>query len=76
MGLPSVISDIAPNRELVSGLFFRPGDAEDLASKLLLISQDGALRDNLRKEYLASAEQFSFERFVLRVQSYYSKLAA
>jgi glycosyltransferase involved in cell wall biosynthesis len=76
MGLPSVVSDIAPNRELVSGVFFRPGDMNDLASKLLLICQDGALRNSLRREYLSAAQQFSIERFVLRAQSYYSKFAA
>lgn len=76
MGLPSVLSDIAANRDLVNGLFFTPGDAGDLARKLLLICQDEALRTNLRSEYLTTVSQYSVGKFALRVQSYYSKLAA
>ena len=76
MGLPSVLSDIAANRELVNGLFFTPGDAGDLARKLLLICEDEALRTNLRSEYLIAVSQYSVGKFALRVQSYYSKLAA
>jgi glycosyltransferase involved in cell wall biosynthesis/peptidoglycan/xylan/chitin deacetylase (PgdA/CDA1 family) len=76
MGLPSVLSDIAANRELVNGLFFAPGDAGDLARKLLLICKDLALRANLRSEYLRGTSEYSSEKFVLRVQSYYNKLAA
>jgi glycosyltransferase involved in cell wall biosynthesis/peptidoglycan/xylan/chitin deacetylase (PgdA/CDA1 family) len=76
MGLPSAISNIAPNRELVSGLLFAPGDAIDLAKKLILISQDTTLRNRLRSEYLSTASQYSLEKFALRAQSYYSRLAA
>jgi len=75
MGLPSVVSDIAANRELVSGLFFTPGDAGDLAAKLLLIREDETVRTNLRSEYLTTVLQYSFGKFASRVQSYYSKLA-
>jgi len=74
MGLPSVVSDIAPNRELVNALFFTPGSAHDLADKLLLIGKDTELCSQLRSEYLASALQFGFRRFAMRVQSYYNKL--
>jgi glycosyltransferase involved in cell wall biosynthesis/peptidoglycan/xylan/chitin deacetylase (PgdA/CDA1 family) len=76
MGLPSVVSDIEPNRELVDGLFFSPGDATDLARKLFLIGTDSALGTKLRSDYLAAASQYSSEKFALRVQGYYSKLAA
>ena len=76
MGLPSVLSNIAANRELVNGLFFTPGDAGYLARQLLLISKDQALCANLRLEYLATVSQYSFEKFASRVQSYYTKLAA
>ena len=75
MGLPSIVSDITPNRELVNGLFFAPGNAADLAEKLLLISKDATLRSNLRNEYLAAAAQYSLQKYTLRAQSYYSKLA-
>ena len=76
MGLPSVLSNIAANRELVNGLFFAPGDASDLARQLLLLCKDEALCAKLRSEYLPTVSQYSFEKFALRVQSYYSKLAA
>lgn len=76
MGLPSVVSDIRPNRELVSGLLFEPGNENALAEKLLAISGDRALQARLRYEYMKTAEQFSLERFAIRVQSYYSKLVA
>jgi glycosyltransferase involved in cell wall biosynthesis len=76
MGLPSVVSDIAPNRELVNGLFFAPGNASDLAEKLILISKDATLSSNLRTEYLGAASQYSLQRFALRAQSYYSRLAS
>jgi glycosyltransferase involved in cell wall biosynthesis len=76
MGLPSVVADIAPNRELVSGLFFAPGNAADLAEKLVLIAKDTTLCAQLRAEYLDTAAQYSLQKFALRAQSYYNKLAS
>lgn len=76
MGLPSVLSDIPPNRELASGLLFEPGNDADLADKLLSITKDAPLCSRLKREYLAVANQYSVERFTLRAQSYYSRLAA
>ena len=76
MGLPSVVSDIAANREVVEGLFFTPGDATDLAGKLRLLLQDASLRSRLRSQYRQTIPQFSVERFALRAESFYNKLAA
>jgi glycosyltransferase involved in cell wall biosynthesis len=76
MALPSVISDIPANRELAGGLFFVPGDAADLAEKLLRIHNDEVLCASLRSEYLRAASDYSSEKFVLRAQSFYSKLMA
>jgi glycosyltransferase involved in cell wall biosynthesis/peptidoglycan/xylan/chitin deacetylase (PgdA/CDA1 family) len=76
MGLPSVVSDIPPNRELVSGLFFAPGNAADLAEKLVLIAKDASMRSRLRAECLATASQYSLRKFALRAQSYYTSLAS
>lgn len=75
MGLPSVVSDIAPNRELVNGLLFAAGDATDLARKMTELAQDPALRSRLQTEYLATAAQYSLEKFALRAQSYYNRMA-
>ena len=74
MGLPSVVSDILPNRELLTGLFFTPGDASGLARGLMIISQDAKLCDDLRFAYLQTASQFSRERLTVRIQSYYNRL--
>jgi glycosyltransferase involved in cell wall biosynthesis len=74
MGLPSVVSDIPPNRELVKGLFFAPGDAIDLSRKLMMLWQDGKLCDDLRSEYARTVSQYSQDRFILRVQNYYNRL--
>jgi glycosyltransferase involved in cell wall biosynthesis len=76
MGLPSVVSDIPANREVVEGLFFTPGDASDLAGKLRLLLQDASLCFQLRSQYRQTIGQFSVERFTLRAQSFYNKLAA
>jgi glycosyltransferase involved in cell wall biosynthesis len=76
MGLPSVVSDIPSNRELVKGLLFTPGDAVDLARNLMMLWRDAKLCDDLRSEYARVASQFSQERFILRVQSYYTRLVA
>jgi L-malate glycosyltransferase len=76
MGLPSVVSDIDANREVVDGLFFAPGNAKDLAGKLKLLLQDASLCSQLRSQYKQTIGQFSVERFALRAESFYSKLAA
>jgi glycosyltransferase involved in cell wall biosynthesis/peptidoglycan/xylan/chitin deacetylase (PgdA/CDA1 family) len=76
MGLPSVVSDIAANRELVEGLFFTPGDATDLAGKVKLLLQDASLCSQLRSQYRQTVAQFSVDRFTLRAESFYNKLAA
>lgn len=76
MGLPSVVSDIAANRELLSGLFFAPGNAADLTEKLVLIAKDATVCSRLRAEGLATASQYSLRKFALRTQSYYARLAS
>jgi glycosyltransferase involved in cell wall biosynthesis/peptidoglycan/xylan/chitin deacetylase (PgdA/CDA1 family) len=76
MGLPSVVSDIQANRELMQGLFFRPGDAADLTEKLLVLLGDADLRSRLRSEYQEMVSQFSIEKFVLRAESFYNKLGS
>jgi L-malate glycosyltransferase len=74
MGLPSVVSDLPSNRELVKGLFFAPGDAADLARNLIMLGQNAELCTELRAEYVGTASQFSREKFILRVHTYYSRL--
>jgi glycosyltransferase involved in cell wall biosynthesis/peptidoglycan/xylan/chitin deacetylase (PgdA/CDA1 family) len=75
-GLPSAVSDIPPNRELVTGLLFRPGDTVQLSERLAQLITDGQVCFRLREEYARVVPQYSQERFITRVQSYYNRLAA
>ena len=76
MGLPSVLSDIPANRELVSGLLFAPGDVAGLAASLLKLTREPALCSKLRSEYLRTASEFGLEKFAMRTQAFYMRLAA
>ena len=76
MGLPSIVSDIPPNRELVSEVLFQPGNPRDLADKINLLFNDCGLRAQLSREYRKCVGEFSMEKFTLRAQSFYSGLAA
>lgn len=75
-GLPAVVSDIPANRELVDEVLFEPGNANELADRLLSLWSNLEQRARLQREYRRKAEQFSLEAFVQRAQSYYIKLAA
>ena len=75
MGLPSALSDIPANRELVSGLFFAPGDVAGLAEALLRLARDPALCSTLRSEYAQTVSQFSLEKFARRARAFYVGLA-
>jgi len=63
MGVPTVLSDIAPLKE-VSGdgefaMLFRTGDADDLAAKLIQLADDQEARARLA----SSAKQLAASRF-------------
>jgi glycosyltransferase involved in cell wall biosynthesis/peptidoglycan/xylan/chitin deacetylase (PgdA/CDA1 family) len=74
IGLPSVVSDIPANRDLVPGIFFPPGRPEKLAAMLLDIAQDHRLRDELSQRYRESAARHSPDSFRLRTQGFYGQL--
>jgi glycosyltransferase involved in cell wall biosynthesis/peptidoglycan/xylan/chitin deacetylase (PgdA/CDA1 family) len=76
MGLPSVLSDIPANRELTLEVLFRPGNAKDLAEKILQLWQDQKMRERLSVEYRELAVEYSIEKFTNRAQSFYSRLAS
>lgn len=75
MGLPSVVSDIPANRDLVEGVFFKPGDPQDLAEKILLLAEDTSRQRKLVEQYRATAGEFNLDMYALRVQSFYSRMA-
>lgn len=74
MGLPAVLSDIPPNRNLASGLFFAPGDSEDLKDKILHLSSECNLRRSLSVSYREAAAQYSMDKFRNRAQGLYNGL--
>ncbi|MBZ5702631.1 MAG: glycosyltransferase [Acidobacteriia bacterium] len=76
MGLPAVVSDIPANRELVEGLFFSPGRADELADRMLWLWQHQDARHRMSAAYRAAAAQYGAVAFSEKVQSYYFKLAA
>lgn len=76
MGLPCVVSDIPANRELVSGIFFRPGDPASLAQQILWLWAQGAERQRLSEENRQGISQYDGASFQRRASSYYVKLVA
>jgi glycosyltransferase involved in cell wall biosynthesis len=76
MGLPSVVSDLPANRELVEGEFFEAGNARELSSRVLSLWQDPKQRARMSGEYRRRAIEFGLDAFAHRAQSYYATLAA
>jgi glycosyltransferase involved in cell wall biosynthesis len=76
MGLPSIVSDIPANRELLNKVLFQPGNPAELAEKIYRLWQDLSLRACLSKEYREIAAEYSIEKFTVRAQSYYSRMAS
>jgi glycosyltransferase involved in cell wall biosynthesis len=76
MGLPSVLSDIPASRELVDGVFFEPGNALDVAEKILDLWNDGERRGRMQAQYRSRAMEYGLEPLVRRARSYYFELAA
>jgi glycosyltransferase involved in cell wall biosynthesis/peptidoglycan/xylan/chitin deacetylase (PgdA/CDA1 family) len=76
MGLPSVVSDIPANRELVAGVFFPPGDAATLAQRILWLWEHEAERQFMRDDYREAISQYDRHSFQTRASSYYIRLAA
>jgi len=75
-GLPCVVSDIPPHREIVAepatGLLFRPGDSDDLALKLELLLRDPSLRDSLgTRAKVEIRQRFLPDRFLAEFTDLY-----
>jgi glycosyltransferase involved in cell wall biosynthesis len=69
-GRCNIVSDIAPNRELITdhsnGLLFRCGDAGDLARALRAAVTDGPLRQRLARQAQRDAQQYTWDRMAAR----------
>ena len=76
MGLPSIVSDLPANRELLDGVLFQPGNPLDLAEKIYRLWLDLSLRTCLSKFSREIAAEYSVEKFSVRAQSYYSRMAS
>jgi glycosyltransferase involved in cell wall biosynthesis len=74
LGLPPVVSDIPPNRELLEGLFFTPGDAQDLAEKVLRLLENRSLATQLSERHRQFVSQFDTEHFLRRAEGFYNQL--
>jgi len=74
MGIPTVVSDIPANRELVEGVFFNPGDAPDLASKLIELWKDPVLARRLSARHRDAASSCSLDAFTRRAEGFYNRL--
>lgn len=75
-GLPTVVSDILPNRELADGLFFEPGNSLELANQMLLLWHNEELRQALCDSHLKIAKSRNPEAIGRRLRSFYARLAS
>jgi glycosyltransferase involved in cell wall biosynthesis len=76
MGLPSIVSDIPANRELLNEVLFEPGNPADLAEKIYRLWRDPGLRTCLSREYREIAADYSIEKFTARAQNFYNRIAS
>jgi len=75
-GLPSVVSAIPANLELVEGVLFPPGDPQSMAHKIVSLWNDVGFRQELSRRYRTSAMQYSTEKFTQQINGFYDGLLA
>jgi len=76
MGLPSIVTDIPANRELVDGVFYSVGDACGLANKIVSLWNSPSERQKLSSQYELLAMQYASGAFLERVQGFYIRTVA
>jgi glycosyltransferase involved in cell wall biosynthesis len=74
-GLPSIVSDILPNRELIDGVFFPPGNVESLAEAIVRLWNQPEFRQRLAQDYRRRATYFSQSAFAEKANRFYAELA-
>ena len=74
MGLPTVVSDIPANHELVDGEFFAAGDARGLAERILWLWKDKKRSEELARQNRETATKYGEMAFSEQVQNYYLRL--
>lgn len=73
-GLPTVVSDIPANHELVDGEFFAAGDARGLAERILWLWKDKKRSEELARQNRETATKYGEMAFSEQVQNYYLRL--
>lgn len=76
MGLPSVLSAIPANRELVDGMFYEVGNPDDLADKIISLWNSQLQCERFSSQNRALAMQYGGTVFRERVQAFYVQLIA
>lgn len=76
MGVPTVVSDIPANRELVEGEFFAPGGAAGLAERLLWLWNQPEKRRDMAQRNREAALPYGDVTFSQKIQEYYLTLAS
>jgi L-malate glycosyltransferase len=75
-GLPTIVSDIPANRELVNQQLFRTGDAADLAANISGLWIDLDARTRIRDANQVRIDEHRPEKVISQLQRYYLDLAA
>jgi len=78
LGVPVIVSNVEALNEIIhdgeNGLLFEPGDAHDLAEKILLLQSQPGLRGKLVAGGLATSRQYEVARYVLQLRELYQQL--
>lgn len=78
LGVPYVCSDIKPFREVTDngkgGLLFEQGNYKDLAEKLVILLNDGAMIKKKSEEGKKEAERYDWERISAQILSRYREI--
>ena len=75
VGLPCILSDIAPNREVTANnaLFFDLSSPEDCANKILELKNNPKLRDKLMYSGKQRAQKFKKEVYLQKLEALYNQ---
>lgn len=74
-GCPVIAADISVANEVIddAGLFFEPGNHQDLSEKALTLINDNALYEDVRRSALERAELFTWEKAARDYKEVYDK---
>nr|WP_242928030.1 glycosyltransferase [Pontibacter vulgaris] len=75
VGLPCILSDIEPNREVTAGhaIFFDLNNAEDCVARITELAEDAELRNKLSLAGKARAEMFQKQKYLSQLEGLYKQ---